>query len=201
MCAGVWTEYKLEQALNIEQKKYSQARLCLYNNIGMIHRRGNGHILMPAFLGTDVEIWSMSAFHCYLIRSQSLSQVCLNCTTSAYVFWNSLFRCIWIWTKRKVPVWYLESKMCTGPNTFFIRDYETGEPRVTPSRHKVLSFSIHNTFETEFLIFEISCFSLCMSGNIMFRLLLSASRTMQKYFHKEVHFLGQIIFLVSQSQF
>lgn len=119
----------------------------------MIHRRGNGHILKPAFLGTDVEIWSMSASHCYLIRSQSLSQVCLNCTTSAYVFCNSLFRCIWIWTKRKVLVLYLESKMCTGPNKSFIRDYETGEPRVTPSRHKVLSFSIHNTFETEFMIF------------------------------------------------
>lgn len=91
--------------------------------------------------------------------------------------------------------------MCTSPNKSFMREYETEEPRVTPSRHKVQSFSIHNTFETEFMNLEISCSSLCMLGNIMFFLLLSELRTMQKNLCKIIYILGETAFLVNWPQF
>lgn len=39
---GAWTEYKLVEALNIEQKNYSQSCLSLFNSIGRIHIRGIG---------------------------------------------------------------------------------------------------------------------------------------------------------------
>lgn len=107
------------QALNIEKKKYSQVCLCLYNRIGTIHIRGNGHISRPSLLGTNVQICSMSSSHSYLIRSQSYSKLYLNSKTPTFI------SCMHHHLEHMGLHWHripkLKSLMYTEPNEYFMR--------------------------------------------------------------------------------